>query len=201
MRITCEAGTGFTIGMIALQPEALDVDCSSSQITNVVDPERIAIPYVEDEEYGACFDTMSMMEGTYQEEFGKSYDVEFTIDVDKNGYITEFEHTFPLERYIDLVQTQSYQVIRTNWRGRTFHVMTYGYPEEVRNPNNVIYRCTSEEDVFVVGEIVPYSTISSTGQRYGMLHFRALISARDDLYPLSYMCKPDFDLTIHASES
>ncbi|WP_128100360.1 hypothetical protein [Paenibacillus sp. DCT19] len=201
MRITCEAGTGFTIGMIALQPVALDVDCSSSQITTVVDPERIAIPYVDDAEYGACFDKMTMMEGTYQEEFGKSYDVEFTIDVDKKGYITKFEHTFPLERYIDLVQTQSYQVIRTNWRGRTFHVMTYAYAEEVRNPNNVIYRCTNEEDVFVVGEIVPYSTTSSTGQRYGMLHFRALISARDDLYPLSYMCKPDFDLTIHASES
>ncbi|MGR6541969.1 hypothetical protein [Paenibacillus tundrae] len=150
MRITCEAGTGFTIGMIALQPETLDVDCSSSQITHVVDPERIAIPYVEDEEYGACFDTMSMMEGTYQEEFGKSYDVEFTIDVDKKGYITKFEHTFPLERYIDLVQTQSYQVIRTNWRGRTYHVMTYGYDEEVRNPSNVIFRCTNEEDVFVV---------------------------------------------------
>ena len=28
------------------------------------------------------------------------------------------------------------------------------------------------------------------------LHFRALISARDDLYPLDYMCEPDFDLSL-----
>ena len=89
------------------------------------------------------------------EEFHESYDVEFTIDVDQKGYITQFEHTFPLERYLDLIRTQSYRVIQTNWRGQSFHVMTYSYMDEVINPNNVIFRCTNAEDVFVVAELVP----------------------------------------------
>ncbi|UPK44790.1 hypothetical protein [Paenibacillus pabuli] len=122
--------------------------------------------------------------------------VEFTIDVDKKGYITQFEHTFALERYLDLVRTQSYKVIKTNWKARSFHVMTYGYMEEVCNPNNVIFKCNHADDVFVVAELVPYSVggvVEQPHHRY--LHLRALISARDDLYPIDYMCEPNFDLS------
>ncbi|WP_167544389.1 hypothetical protein [Paenibacillus xylanexedens] len=137
------------------------------------------------------------MNGTYKDEMHVSYDVEFTIDVDKKGYITQFEHTFQLERYLDLVRTQSYKVIMTNWRGQTFHVMTYSYLEEVIHPKNVLFRCNLAEDAFVVAELVSNRSDESATE-YGIrdLHFRALISARDDLYPLDYMCEPDFDLSL-----
>ncbi|WP_227779609.1 hypothetical protein [Paenibacillus sp. P13VS] len=170
---------------------------SNSQITDHVDPERIAIPYIEDTDFGSHLDAMKIMKGTYKEEFHVSYDVEFTIDVDNKGYITQFEHTFPLERYIDLVATQSYKVIKTNWRGQDYHVMTYSYMEEVCNPTNVIFRCNAAEDVFVVAELAPYCIDGVVIQpNHVYLHLRALISARDDLYPIDYMCEPDFDLSL-----
>ncbi|WP_459285539.1 hypothetical protein [Paenibacillus vandeheii] len=188
------------IGSIDLQPTKFNTGGShNSEITHHVDPDLIAIPYVENPEFGTTFDAMKMMKGTFQEEFQESYDVEFTIDVDKKGYITQFEHTFALERYLDLVRTQSYKVIKTNWMGRPFHVMTYSYMEEVCNPDNVIFKCNHAEDVFVVAELVPYSVGGVVVQPNNVyLHLRALISARDDLYPIDYMCEPDFDLSIEA---
>ncbi|WP_236703089.1 hypothetical protein [Paenibacillus xylanivorans] len=188
------------IGSIDLQPTKFNTGVSSkSEIIHHVDPELIAIPYIEDPGFGSTFDVMKIMKGTYQEEFQESYDVEFTIDVDKKGYITQFEHTFALERYLDLVRTQSYKVIKTNWKGRSFHVMTYSYMEEVCNPDNLIFRCDPAEDVFVVAELVPYSVGGVVVQPNNVyLHLRALISARDDLYPIDYMCEPDFDLSIEA---
>lgn len=201
MRISCSPGfPGSMIGSIYLQPTKFNRGVSSnSQIIHHVDSELIAIPYIEDRRFGSTFDAMKMMKGTYQEEFQESYDVEFTIDVDNKGYITQFEHTFALERYLDLVRTQSYKVIKTNWKGRSFHVMTYSYMEEVCNPDNVIFKCNHAEDVFVVAELVPYSVGGVVVQPNNVyLHLRALISARDDLYPIDYMCEPDFDLSIEA---
>lgn len=195
MRISCSPGfPGSMIGSIHLRPTE---PSSKTQITAHIDPELIAIPYVNDPNFGSHFDAMKIMEGTYQEEFHKSYDVEFTIDVDHNGYITQFEHAFPLERYFDLIRTQSYRVIQTNWRGQSYHVMTYGYMEEVINPSNVLFRCTHAEDVFVVAELVSFQVGEVVEQPNNLyLHFRALISARDDLYPIDYMCQPDFDLNL-----
>lgn len=199
MRISCSPGfPGNMIGSIDLQPTKFNMDVSSnSEISHHVNAELIVIPYIEDPEFGSYFDAMKMMKGTYQEEFHVSYDVEFTIDVDKKGYITQFEHTFALNRYLDLVRTQSYKVIKTNWKARSFHVMTYSYMEEVCNPNNVIFKCNHADDVFVVADLVPYSiggVVEQPHHRY--LQLRALISARDDLYPIDYMCEPDFDLSI-----
>lgn len=195
MRISCSPGfPGRMIGSIYLRPTEPN---PRSQITAHVDPELIVIPYSIDPDFGSKFDTMKIMKGTYQEEFHESYDVEFTIDVDQKGYITQFEHTFTLERYLDLIRTQSYRVIQTNWRGQSFHVMTYGYMKEVLSPNNVILRCTDAEDVFIVAELVPFradGVVEQPNHRY--LQFRALISARDDLYPMDYMCQPDFDLNL-----
>ncbi|MDT0125409.1 hypothetical protein Q9R46_22265 [Paenibacillus sp. RRE4] len=199
MRISCSPGfPGSMIGSIDLRPTKHNQPPSTtSQISQYVDAELISIPYVTDPAFGSHFDTMKIMKGTYQEEFHESYDVEFTIDVDQKGYITQFEHTFPLERYIDLIRTQSYRVIQTNWRGQSFHVMTYSYMDEVINPNNVIFRCTNAEDVFVVAELVPFRAGGVVEQPNNLyLHFRALISARDDLYPVDYMCQPDFDLNL-----
>lgn len=199
MRITCSpAYAGKMIGSIDLRPsEFMKGISSNSQITEHVDPKLIAIPYMEDLHFGSHFDAMKIMKGTFKEEFQVSYDVEFTIDVDNKGYITQFEHTFSLERYLDLVRTQSYKVIKTNWRGQAYHVMTYSYMEEVCNPSNVIFRCNSAEDVFVVAELAPYRVGGVAKQPHHLyLHFRALISARDDLYPIDYMCEPDFDLSL-----
>jgi hypothetical protein len=199
MRITCSPGfPGSMIGSIDLQPSKYyTAPSSKSQITDHVDPELVTIPYVEDPEFGSQFDAMRVMQGTYKEEMHMSYDVEFTIDVDKKGYITQFEHTFQLERYLDLLRTQSYKVIKTNWRGQKFHVMTYSYLEEVINPKNVLFKCNNAEDVFVVAELMPHRVGGVVVQPNNLyLHFRALISARDDLYPLDYMCEPDFDLSL-----
>ncbi|WP_340389105.1 hypothetical protein [Paenibacillus sp. FSL E2-0151] len=186
------------IGSIDLQPSKYYTPPSSnSKITDHIDPELVTIPYVENPEFGSHFDAMKVMNGTYKDEMHVSYDVEFTIDVDKKGYITQFEHTFQLERYLDLVRTQSYKVIKTNWRGQTFHVMTYSYLEEVIHPKNVLFKCNNAEDVFVVAELMPHRVGGIVVQPNNLyLHFRALISARDDLYPLDYMCEPDFDLSL-----
>lgn len=88
MRITCSpAYAGKMIGSINLQPSKFMKGISSnSQITDHVDPERIAIPYIEDTNFGSHLDAMKIMKGTYKEEFHVSYDVEFTIDVDAKGY-------------------------------------------------------------------------------------------------------------------
>ncbi|WP_091019644.1 hypothetical protein [Paenibacillus amylolyticus] len=199
MRISCSPGfPGSMIGSIDLQPSKYySAPSMNSKITDHVDPELITIPYVEDPNFGSHFDAMKVMNGTYRDEMHVSYDVEFTIDVDKKGYITQFEHTFQLERYLDLVRTHSYKVIKTNWRGQTFHVMTYSYLEEVIHPKNVLFKCNNAQDVFVVAELIPHRVGGIVEQPNNLyLHFRALISARDDLYPLDYMCEPDFDLSL-----
>lgn len=72
------------IGSIDLQPSKYYTPPSSnSQITDHVDPELVTIPYVEDPEFGSHFDNMKVMNGSYKDEMHVSYDVEFTIDVDK----------------------------------------------------------------------------------------------------------------------
>lgn len=199
MRITCSPGfPGSMIGTINLQPSKYYSPPSmNSKITDYVDAKLVTIPYVEDPAFGSHFEVMKVMNGTYKDEMHVSYDLEFTIDVDKQGYITQFEHTFQLERYLDLVRTQSYKVIKTNWRAQTFHVMTYSYLEEVIHPKNVLFKCNNAEDVFVVAELIPHRVGGIVVQPNNLyLHFRALISARDDLYPLEYMCEPDFDLSL-----
>ncbi|WP_339258907.1 hypothetical protein MKZ12_04215 [Paenibacillus sp. FSL R5-0713] len=199
MRITCSPGfPGSMIGTINLQPSKYYSPPSmNSKITDYVDAKLVTIPYVEDPAFGSHFEVMKVMNGTYKDEMHVSNDVEFTIDVDKQGYITQFEHTFQLERYLDLVRTQSYKVIKTNWRAQTFHVMTYSYLEEVIHPKNVLFKCNLAEDVFVVAELVSnHADGNASEHSIKDLHFRALISARDDLYPLEYMCEPDFDLSL-----
>ena len=91
MRISCSPGfPGSMIGSIDLQPTKFNTGVSSnSEITHHINTELIAIPYIEDPEFGSYIDAMKMMKGTYKEEFHVSYDVEFTIDVDKKGYMCE----------------------------------------------------------------------------------------------------------------
>jgi len=93
-------------------------------------------------------------------------------------YLTE-------ETFLPLVAHQAFKLYDIRWRNSDFRMLTLDAYHDVLNKNNVIYPLTSEKDAFVIVAIDPSSKIGK---------IMALISARDDLYPINYLRNPLFML-------
>jgi hypothetical protein len=78
-------------------------------------------------------------------------------------------------------------------------LITFDYADDVFKPENVIYKLTDVEDAFVIVQLVEpeklgYQYTDENDQKRPVALFKAIISARDDIYPLEYLMKPDFIL-------
>jgi hypothetical protein len=201
LKITCYYGDHSSMGYISLKPilenQFDEYEWSKNEITQHVHPDEITIPYVTDEIVSPFLDRMAVAAHTFEEDYEEGYDTEYGNDMDDEGYITGIELTLYDDRFIDLVKNQVFKVIRTEWKNKEFHLITFDYLDEVFKPENVIYKLTDEEDAFVIVQLVKpeklgYQYTDENDQKRPVALFKALISARNDIYPLEYLLKPEF---------
>lgn len=201
MRITCFHGNHSNMGYIylTLPKNEYNTEYSSrNEISQYVNKEKLYIPYVTDLDITTSLVRMHVSENTFRFDYGKGYDTEYGNDMDKRGYITGIELSLTKNRFVDLVSNQAFKTIRTEWRGQEFHLITFDHLENVLYPENIIYKLNDKEDAFV---IVQLSMAEDLGIRYSIetekqpiALFQGLLSAREDIYPLEYLIKPEFFL-------
>lgn len=199
MRITCFHGNHSNMGYIYLTPpkdEFITEYSSGNEISQYVNKEKLYIPYVTNLDITASLIRMHVSEKTFRSDYGKAYDTEYGNDMDKRGYITGIELSLTKNRFVDLVSNQAFKAIRTEWNGQEFHLITFDHLENVLHSENIIYKLTDKEDAFV---IVQLSKAEDLGIRYSIetekqpiALFKGLLSAREDIYPLEYLIKPEF---------
>lgn len=197
MKIICKYGD-WSMAYIYLKPFTRDMlddyELHKSEITEHVTPDKLTIPYYTDLEIVECLDKMTVKENTFKDEANRSFDTEYGNDMDNDGYIIGIELNLTTEKFIDLIEERAYRVIDTRWRDKEFRIITFDHLEKVVNPTNIIYKLTDREDVFVIAELQPQSEKSDNSELPEVL-FKALISARDDIYPLDYLLNPEFILS------
>ncbi len=187
------------MGYITLKPPAVDKEATEAEneITEHMNPEKIIIPYITNSNIASSLDQMTVAPSTFKAEYENGYDTEYGNDMDEQGYINGIELTLNHERFIDLVKNQAIKVIRTEWRNKEFHLVTFDHADNVFKPENVIFKLTDEEDAFVIVQLLEpeklgYQYTNEADQKRPIALFEALISAKNDIYPLEYMMKPQF---------
>lgn len=207
MLVTCFFDNGCDMGYIYLKPpeddEFDDYERSKNEITKYIGPNQINIPYITDEKYASSLNQMTIVATTFKADHEIGYNTEYGNDMDEEGYIIGIELTLDHERFIDLVKNQAFKVIRIEWRNREYHLVTFDYSENVFKPENVIYKLTDNEDAFVIVQLEEPEKLgyyyTDSEDRRPIALFKALISARDDIYPLEYLLKPEFHLVKNTS--
>jgi hypothetical protein len=201
MKITCFYGYPPDMGHIYLKPPVFEhkVTESENDLFKHVNPDQVIIPYITNIPLAPFLDKITVSTNTYNDDLGKVFDIEYGNDMDEYGYFTGIELTLDHNRFIDLVKNQAFKVMRTQWRNMQFHLITLDHADNIFKPENIIYKLTDEEDFFVIVKLVEPENLGylyniDADQHVPIAIFKALISARDDLYPLEYLLKPEFVL-------
>jgi hypothetical protein len=201
VRITCHYSDHSDMGYIYLKPPKEEFDAnkkSKNEITKHVDSDQLNIPYVTDKNIASYLNHMAVAANTFKVDHENGYDTEYGNDMDERGYITGIELNLYHERFIELIKNEAFKVIKTDWRGREYHLITFDSAEEVFNTENVIYKLTDEEDAFVIVQLVEPEKLgyqyADSKDRHPIALFKALISAREDIYPLEYLLRAEFFL-------
>ncbi|MCQ6561488.1 hypothetical protein [Paenibacillus mendelii] len=202
MKITCYCDANASMGYIYLKPTkyATATAGSDHELAKYIDPNQVCIPYVTDNNLAADLDRMKIPPNTFKQDCGTAYDTEYGNDMDPQGYIIGIELTLKHQRFIELVNQQAFKVIQTHWRDWQYHVVTFDHMENVFKPGHLLYKLTNDEDAFIIVELAAPEelgiTYSNMDDKRPIAIFKALISARDDIYPLEYLLKPNFVLHI-----
>ncbi|MED4780948.1 hypothetical protein [Brevibacillus choshinensis] len=187
MIITCDAFCNM--GYIYLQPPSKDkVDYHSKKdnsIAKYVDISSITMPLEIDTHKGNLLNNMRLSHVTYKKAVGNEFEDEYRNDLDKNGYIIGIELSLSKDRFVNLITNGAYKIIQTEWKGLHYHITTFDY-DKVFDSRNVIYPLSVTNDAYLIVEI---TSKDKTG------FIKALITARDDLYPIDYLLNPQFILS------
>ena len=185
MLITCD--NSMQMGYIYLMPnESTDeYTLDKSDIGLFYDVNSLSIPRIKWLGMGKSLSQMRLATKTYREAVDNAFHCEYWNDLDSEGYMMGIELYLTEERLLPLVAHQAFKLYDVRWRNRDFRVLTLDAYHDVLNKDNVIYPLSQEKDAFV---IVSIDSLSKVGK------IMALISARDDLYPLDYLQKPLFML-------
>lgn len=186
MIITCDAHG--SMGYIYLQPPKDFMDYQSDEdnhISKYVDPSLLHIALVSDESKGRLLQDMRLSDKTYQMAVGDEIDEEYQNDLDENGYMTGIELTLSKETFIQLLKNRAFTVYQTEWQGLSYHIATFDTPDKVFDSNHVIYPLHEKQDAFLIIEV-------SGKYKIGLV--KAVITRRNDLYPVDYLLAPHFRL-------
>ncbi|QGQ97571.1 hypothetical protein EHS13_23110 [Paenibacillus psychroresistens] len=201
MRITCYYSEYSDMGYIYLKPPKIQYDeykLSKNEITKYVDSDQLNIPYITDLEIASYLDKMTFAVNTFKADHEERYDTEYGNDMDEQGYIIGIELNLNHERFIELIKNEAFKLIKTVWRNNQYHLITFDHLENVFKQGNIIYKLTDQEDAFVIVQLVEPEKLgyqySDSKDRHPIALFKALISARDDIYPPEYLCKEEFFL-------
>jgi hypothetical protein len=199
LRIACHYDDSHSgMGYIYLKQPTYDNEITDSKndLVNHITLNQISIPYINDISIATYLDKMRIATDTFKADHGERYNTEYGNDMDKLGYITGIELTLHHDKFIDLVKNQAFKVIRTEWKDREFHLITFDHTENIFRSDNVIYKLTNEEDAFAIVQLVEAEELgikySNIKDKLPIALYKALISARDDIYPLEYLLKPEF---------
>lgn len=185
MVITCD--NNMQMGYIYLMPDETTAGYTleKSDIGLYYDLKSLSIPRIKWFSLGQSLSQMRVATRTYRETVDNTFHCEYWNDLDNEGYMIGIELYLTEERFLSLVAHQAFKIYDIRWRNRDFRVVTLDAYHDVINKNNVIYPLSTEKDAFVIVAIDPSSKIGK---------IMALISARDDLYPIDYLQKPLFML-------
>lgn len=185
MLITCD--NTMQMGYIYLMPNdtIAEYTLEKSDIGLYYDVKSLSIPRIKWLGLGQSLSQMRLATKTYRESVDKTFHCEYWNDLDDEGYMMGIELYLTEERFLPLVAHQAFKLYDIRWRNRDFRVLTLDAYHDVFNKNNVIYSLSIEKDAFVIIAIDPLSKVGK---------IMALISARDDLYPIDYLQKPLFML-------
>ncbi|MDQ7094502.1 hypothetical protein REC12_12965 [Desulfosporosinus sp. PR] len=185
MLITCD--NNMQMGYIYLMPTETTVEYTleESDIGLYYDLESLSIPRIKWLGMGQVLSKMRLAVKTYREAVNNVFHCEYWNDLDGEGYMMGIELYLTEEILLPLVAHQAFKLYDVRWRNQDFRVLTLEAYLDVLDKNNVIYPLTSQKDAFVILSIDPVSKVARV---------MALISARDDLYPVDYLQKPLFML-------
>ncbi|ODA39751.1 hypothetical protein DSBG_3469 [Desulfosporosinus sp. BG] len=185
MLITCD--NNMQMGYIYLMPNETTAEYTleKSDIGLYYDVKSLSIPRIKWLSLGQCLSQMRLATKTYREAVDNAFRCEYWNDLDSEGYMMGIELYLTEERFLPLVAHQAFKLYDIRWRNQDFRVVTLDSYHDVINKNNVIFPLSSEKDAFVIVAIDPLSKVGK---------IMALISARDDLYPIDYLQKPLFML-------
>ena len=193
MIITCQSS--INMGYIYLMPICNNKDISegykeyltNNDLSRYVNINSMRIPINDNFIHTDLLDRMKISERTYKEARGKveEFGEEYLNDLDANGYMEGIELNLSKDRLLTLIQDNSFQIFKHHWIGKDFIILTLDRIENVFDIDNIIYPFSNMRDAFAIVHI---------DERYQTGLIKGIISAREDLYPLSYLCKPDFIL-------
>ncbi|AFQ44991.1 hypothetical protein [Desulfosporosinus meridiei] len=185
MLITCD--NHMQMGYIYLMPNDSieEYTLDKSEIGLFYDVSSLSIPRIKWNSMGQSLSQMRLATKTYREAVDKAFHCEFWNDLDQEGYMMGIELYLTEDMFLTLVAHQAFKLYDTRWRNQDFRVLTLDAYHDVFNKNNIIYPLTAAKDVFVILAIDPSTKISK---------IMALISSRDDLYPIDYLRNPLFML-------
>ncbi|MHB8072197.1 hypothetical protein [Desulfosporosinus fructosivorans] len=185
MLITCD--NNMQMGYIYLMPNETTAEYTleKSDIGLYYDVNSLSIPRIKWLGMGQSLSNMRLATKTYREAVDKAFHCEYWNDLDNAGYMMGIELYLTEEVLLPLVAHQAFKLYDIRWRNSDFRVLTLDAYHDVLNKDNIIYPLTLEKDAFVVIAIDPLSQVGK---------IMALISARDDLYPIDYLQKPLFML-------
>jgi len=175
------------MGYIYLMPNETTAEYTleKSDIGLYYDIKSLSIPRIKWLGMGHSLSQMRLATKTYREAVDNAFHCEYWNDLDGEGYMMGIELYLTEEMLLPLVAHQAFKLYDIRWRNRDFRVLTLDAYLDVLNKNNIIYPLTSEKDVYIIISIDPVSQVGK---------IMALISARDDLYPIDYLQKPLFSL-------
>ena len=185
MLITCD--NNMQMGYIYLMPNETTAEYTleKSDIGLYYDVKSLSIPRIKWLSLGQSLSQMRLATKTYREAVDNAFHCEYWNDLDSEGYMIGIELYLTEERLLPLVAHQAFKLYDIRWRNRDFRVLTLDAYHNVFNKINVIYPLSTEKDAFVIVAIDPLSNVGK---------IMALISDRDDLYPIDYLRKPLFML-------
>ncbi|WP_088225922.1 hypothetical protein [Desulfosporosinus sp. FKB] len=185
MLITCD--NNMQMGYIYLMPNDTTVEYTleESDIGLYYDIESLSIPRIKWPGMGQLLNQMRLSVKTYREAVNNVFHCEYWNDLDSEGYMMGIELYLTEDILLPLVAHQAFKLYDVRWRNQDFRVLTLDAYLDVLNKDNVIYPLTAEKDAFVILSLDPLSNVARV---------MALISARDDLYPVDYLRQPLFIL-------
>ncbi|NRR23677.1 hypothetical protein [Brevibacillus sp. MS2.2] len=188
MIITCDAYCNM--GYIYLQqPDKEIIDYQkekNNHISRYVDPSLLYIPLVVDFNRGKLLDDMRLSTKTYKKAVGDEIDEEYQNDLDKQGYMTGIELNLTKDKLVHLLENKAFVVYRTEWKGQPYHLATLDMDHKVFDSSNVIYPLNEKQDAYLIIEV--------TGE-YQLGLVKALLTRRNDIYPVEYLLDPQFILS------
>lgn len=199
MKITCMESDYAHIGYVYLQPPSGKIPHQTKSILNQsIDISQIQIPFEQKPKLGNYLDNMTIHPYSFRSGYKQAkFETEYGVDFDSSGYITGFEVGLSPAQFIKLIECQSYRLFESVWQNQTCHIFLLDEFDAVFSEFNVICRMNRKEDAYLIIQFIEPETLGVTfypPEEKRIALIKGLISAKPELYPLSYLLQPDFEL-------